>query len=173
MKNLIAGVARGRAAGEGGRQNHRYYLGLGSAAAATATPQIFAYRECIISPARQRSRLPELAWCAAWDAPPVALRRQRQIADNAPDPSYPRQTPRSAKPTRGVHHEPCQYIRGQGAMASGVVDQTARRFSAEDLPLFRSATTSNSSFCPSFSPCNPARSTALICTNTSLLPSSG
>src|SRR5215472_15646281 len=52
-------------------------------------------------------------------------------------------------------------------------DQTARRFSAEDLPVLRSATTSKETFCPSLRPCIPARSTALMCTKTSLLPSSG
>src|SRR5262249_61873081 len=52
-------------------------------------------------------------------------------------------------------------------------DRTARRLSAEDLPVFRSATTSNATFCPSLSPCIPARSTALMCTKTSLPPSSG
>src|SRR6266481_86301 len=52
-------------------------------------------------------------------------------------------------------------------------DQTARRFSADDLPVLRSATTSKETFCPSLRPCIPARSTALMCTKTSLPPSSG
>src|SRR5262249_38899720 len=52
-------------------------------------------------------------------------------------------------------------------------DRTARRLSAEDLPVLRSATTSKATFCPSLRPCIPARSTALMCTNTSLPPSSG
>jgi hypothetical protein len=45
--------------------------------------------------------------------------------------------------------------------------------SAEDLPVRRSATTSNETFCPSLRLCIPARSTALMCTNTSWPPSSG
>ncbi len=49
-------------------------------------------------------------------------------------------------------------------MATGAADQAARRLSAEDLPVRRSATTSNETFCPSLRLCNPARSTALICT---------
>src|SRR5215468_3240819 len=52
-------------------------------------------------------------------------------------------------------------------------DRTARRLSADDLPVRRSATTSKVTFCPSFSPCIPARSTALMCTKTSLPPLSG
>jgi hypothetical protein len=52
-------------------------------------------------------------------------------------------------------------------------DQMARRFSAEDLPVFRLAMTSNETFCPSLRLDIPARSTALMCTNTSWLPSSG
>ena len=51
--------------------------------------------------------------------------------------------------------------------------QTVRRFSAEDLPVLRLATTSKETFCPSLRPCIPARSTALMCTKTSLPPSSG
>ncbi len=69
--------------------------------------------------------------------------------------------------------KPCQYIRGQGDMAIGAADQAARRLSAADLPVRRSATTSNETFCPSLRLCIPARSTALMCTKTSLLPSSG
>jgi hypothetical protein len=52
-------------------------------------------------------------------------------------------------------------------------DQTACRLSAEDLPVLRSATTSKAIFCPSLRARMPARSTALICTKTSLPPSSG
>src|SRR5262249_18031968 len=71
-------------------------------------------------------------------------------------------------------HRPCRYIRGQSPVAiCRCPRQTARRLSAEDLPVRRSATTSNEIFCPSFSVPQPARSTALMCTNTSLLPSSG
>jgi|GEM_PF-5397160 hypothetical protein len=51
-------------------------------------------------------------------------------------------------------------------------NQTARRFSAEALPFFGLATTSKETFCPSLSPVIPARSTALMCTKTSLPPSS-
>ena len=49
----------------------------------------------------------------------------------------------------------------------------AARLSAEDFPVFRSRTISYESFCPSLRFDMPARSTALIWTNTSLLPSSG
>src|SRR5262249_56532255 len=76
-----------------------------------------------------------------------------------------------------------QYIRGRaqldGAAASGGLkvsqgDQsTFRRFSADDLPLRRSVTSSNSIFCPSFRTPRPARSTALIWTKASLPPFSG
>ena len=52
-------------------------------------------------------------------------------------------------------------------------DQMARRLSAEDLRVLRSITTSKETFCPSLRLCIPARSTALMCTNTSWLPSSG
>src|SRR6266566_7247707 len=48
----------------------------------------------------------------------------------------------------------------------------ARRFSAEVLP-FGLATTSKETFCPSLSPCIPARSTALMRTKTSWPPSFG
>ena len=52
-------------------------------------------------------------------------------------------------------------------------NQTARRFSAEALPFFGLATTSKETFCPSLRLVIPARSTALMCTKTSLPPSSG
>src|SRR6266853_872103 len=45
---------------------------------------------------------------------------------------------------------------------------TARRLPAADLPVLRSVTTSKETLCPSLSPCIPARSTALMCTKTSL-----
>jgi hypothetical protein len=84
------------------------------------------------------------------------------------------QKPRARRAERGVwNHKPRQYIRGQGEMATGAADQAARRLSAEDLPVRRSATTSNETFCPSLRLCIPARSTALICTKTSWPPSSG
>src|SRR5262249_54002137 len=54
-----------------------------------------------------------------------------------------------------------------------LTDHAARKFSAEDLPDLRSATTSKRTFCPSLRLCIPARSTALTCTKTSLPPSSG
>jgi hypothetical protein len=60
-----------------------------------------------------------------------------------------------------------------GRMVPHDRDQMARRFSAEDLPVFRLATTSKETFCPSLRLDIPARSTALMCTNTSWLPSSG
>jgi hypothetical protein len=50
---------------------------------------------------------------------------------------------------------------------------TVRRLSADDLPVFRSVTTSKDTSCPSLRPCIPARSTALMCTKTSLPPSCG
>src|ERR1700733_6146898 len=49
----------------------------------------------------------------------------------------------------------------------------ARRFSALVLPRMLSSFDSYESFWPSLSEPMPARSTALICTNTSLPPSSG
>src|SRR5450631_1158591 len=49
----------------------------------------------------------------------------------------------------------------------------ARRFSALVLPRMLSSFDSNESFWPSLSEPMPARSTALMCTNTSLPPSSG
>src|SRR5262249_10280892 len=58
-------------------------------------------------------------------------------------------------------------------LGSSCCDQTARRFSAEDLPVFRLVTTSKETFCPSLRLCIPACSTALMCTKTSLPPSSG
>jgi hypothetical protein len=51
--------------------------------------------------------------------------------------------------------------------------QAGFKLSAEDLPVRRSATTSYPIFCPSFRSRMPARSTALICTNTSAPPASG
>jgi hypothetical protein len=45
--------------------------------------------------------------------------------------------------------------------------------SAEDLPVRPSATTSKAIFCPSFRSRMPARSTALVWTNTSVPPASG
>ncbi len=60
-----------------------------------------------------------------------------------------------------------------GIMVLRAVDQTACRLSAEDLPVFRSATTSKAIFCPSLRVRMPARSTALMCTKTSLPPPSG
>src|SRR5712692_9106223 len=52
-------------------------------------------------------------------------------------------------------------------------DQTARKLSAEDLPVLGLGVTSKETFCPSLRLCIPARSTALMCTKTSLPPSSG
>ena len=54
-----------------------------------------------------------------------------------------------------------------------VIAQTVFRFSAADLPVLRSTTTSNATRWPSRSSRRPARSTALIWTNTSLPPPSG
>src|SRR5215831_7377555 len=73
------------------------------------------------------------------------------------------QTPRPDTGRGAVFHLPL--LRAAGQMA--------RRFSAADLPVLRLATTSKMTFCPSLRPCIPARSTALMCTKTSLLPSSG
>src|SRR5512135_1799808 len=70
---------------------------------------------------------------------------------------------------RGDH-----FVIGHDARKRRTEDQpTVLRLSAEDLPVRRSATTSNSTFWPSFSCCRPARSTALIWTKTSFPPSSG
>jgi len=60
-----------------------------------------------------------------------------------------------------------------GIIVLRAADQTACRFSAADLPVLRSATTSKAIFCPSLRARMPARSTALMCTKTSLPPSSG
>jgi hypothetical protein len=60
-----------------------------------------------------------------------------------------------------------------GFIVLHAADQAVRRLFAEDLPVLRSATTSKETFCPSLSPGIPARSTALMCTKTSLQPSSG
>src|SRR5262245_6344360 len=70
---------------------------------------------------------------------------------------------------------------GRGLLAStiefqvvpGEARQATRRLSAADLPERRSATISYETFWPSRSVPRPARSTALMCTNTSLPPSSG
>jgi hypothetical protein len=43
-------------------------------------------------------------------------------------------------------------------------NHAARRFSTEDLPVFRLATISKATFCSSLRLCTPARSTALIWT---------
>src|SRR4029077_10954418 len=51
--------------------------------------------------------------------------------------------------------------------------QSDARRSADDLPVRRSCVSSEGTFLPSRCVCMPARSTALICTNTSLPPSSG
>ena len=51
--------------------------------------------------------------------------------------------------------------------------QATFKFVADSLPLFRSASTSYVTFMPSARPLMPDRSTALICTNTSLPPWSG
>jgi len=45
---------------------------------------------------------------------------------------------------------------------SSATDQAARRLSAEDLPVRRSATRSKETFCPSLREPKPARSTALM-----------
>src|SRR6266481_3652695 len=82
--------------------------------------------------------------------------------------------PRGRRTGRGApNQEPCQYIRGQGKLLRVRGTQALRRFSAADLPVLRSATTSKRLVCPSLRLCMPARSTALMCTKTSLPPSSG
>jgi hypothetical protein len=55
----------------------------------------------------------------------------------------------------------------KGATAIGTVDQTLCRLFADDLPVRRSSNTSKETFCPSLRLCIPARSTALMCTDTS------
>src|SRR5262249_50323579 len=69
-----------------------------------------------------------------------------------------------------VNRTPAARSGRAGARASA---QTERRLSAEDLPVLRWATFSWAIFCPSLRVCMPARSTALMCTNTSFPPSSG
>jgi len=96
---------------------------------------------------------------------PIAYWQQRALES---------ENPRPANRTRATSAiRPCQYIRGQGATAIDTVDQTLCRLFADDLPVRRSSTTSKETFCPSLRLCIPARSTALMCTNTSLPPSSG
>src|ERR1700722_5034194 len=66
---------------------------------------------------------------------------------------------------------PCR--RGSGSSASDYENQATFRFPADERPVRLSATISKATFCPSLSSLSPARSTALIWTNTSLPPSSG
>ena len=77
------------------------------------------------------------------------------------------------RPKTRVGHERARPHRFVEATCFGGANQAARRLSADVFPVFRSGTTSKSTFCPSASLVIPARSTALICTKTSLLPSSG
>src|SRR6516165_11426644 len=61
-----------------------------------------------------------------------------------------RKIPRADGSAAGLrNHKLCQYIRGQSSMALRAVAQAARRFSAADLPIRRSATMSKLTFCPS------------------------
>ena len=91
--------------------------------------------------------------------------------------SRPRRPAWAAAPGRSSTH-PSNQNPAPGNPDTGPIvvrrahDYAARRFSAEDLP-FRSGTTSKETFCPSLRLLNPARSTALMCTKTSLPPSSG
>src|SRR4051794_1966996 len=50
------------------------------------------------------------------------------------------------EPDAGLKPQPSQYIRGEGDMAKSAADQAARRLSAEDFPVRRSAVTSNETF---------------------------
>src|SRR5207245_3486965 len=76
---------------------------------------------------------------------------------------FGKKEPRGWRTRHGApNHKLCQYIRGQSAMAVLAAAYAARRFSAADLPVRRSATTSKVTFCPSLRVLMPARSTALI-----------
>jgi uncharacterized protein DUF736 len=81
--------------------------------------------------------------------------------------------PRAWKPVTGPCHNHLPVHPWSGIMVLRAADQTACRLSAEDLPVLRSATISKAIFCPSLRASMPARSTALMCTKTSLPPSSG
>jgi hypothetical protein len=58
--------------------------------------------------------------------------------------------PATGEPDTGpLNHKLYRYIRGQSGMAiAAAARQTVRRFSAADLPVRRSATTSKETFCP-------------------------
>ena len=104
--------------------------------------------------ARQRSRFYGLGVVQA-------KTHARQSTRLAIIPTHENQNPAPGNPDTGPIVVPRAY------------DHAARRFSAEALPVFRSATTSKETFCPSLRLPIPARSTALMCTKTSLPPSSG
>ena len=112
----------------------------------------------------------EVAAMTAVTMPRAVSRLQAPLAG---DRECRQKKPACGEPDAGLNHKPCQYIRGQGSMVIGAAAQPARRLSAEDLPVLRSAVISKETFCPSLRLCMPARSTALMCTKTSLPPSSG
>jgi hypothetical protein len=62
--------------------------------------------------------------------------------------TWQKRTPRLWDQTRAPNHKLCQYIRGQSAMTVLAAAYAARRFSAADLPVRRSATTSKVTFLP-------------------------
>src|SRR3569833_2047803 len=101
------------------------------------------------------------------------LRRRFSFLGNHPGPSSRHATSlRHAKSPLNPWIEraarPFQYIREMALLA-----QASARFSALTLPRILSALISKVTFWPSASPESPARSTALMCTNTSVPPSCG
>jgi hypothetical protein len=59
---------------------------------------------------------------------------------------FDQHNPACGEPDAGLKPQPSQYIRGEGDMAKSAADQAARRLSAEDFPVRRSAITSNETF---------------------------
>jgi hypothetical protein len=81
-----------------------------------------------------------------------------------------------ASPSAGLRYrmkgaEQVQVGLSGGSAAAGESHRETLRFSADDLPRF--STTSYSTAWPSFNEVSPARSTAEMCTNTSLPPPTG
>src|SRR5579863_8691102 len=99
---------------------------------------------------------PSLVWIASF---PFRFNLEGDVAVSDSKP---------AQPLGLSGHRVFQYIRGRRGRP-----QASARLSALTLPRMRSVLTSNVTFCPSASPESPARSTALMCTNTSVPPSLG
>lgn len=73
-----------------------------------------------------------------------------------------RKNPRPVNGRGSRNQKLCQYNRGQSNVMAIAAAYAARRSSAADLPVRRSATISNETFCPSLRVFMPARSTALM-----------